>query len=331
MSDFREAIDAAKARLSIPALWARLDLPGTPKASCKSPFREDRRASFSVSKDGALFNDFATGEAGDAVDFLRLATGLSTEAAFQKFIEMAGGSVHEAKPLPKRPAAAPQARQKPTLPAFERGSAADFTRLAQLRNLSVEGLRLASARGLLWFAELRGFDAWIVTDGERVNAQARPMDGGTWEHLHGEPKAWTLPCSWAGWPIGSKEAQSFPKLALVEGGGDLLAAFHFIHCEDRERDFAPVAMLGASQRIHEDALPLFTGKRIRLFPHLDKAGQEAAERWTRQLESVGAEVDAFDFAGLHQTSGEPVGDLNDLARISADDFETELETWSVMP
>lgn len=179
MSDFRDAIEAAKARLSIPALWARLDLPGSPKASCKSPFREDRRASFSVSKDGALFNDFATGEAGDAVDFLRLATGLSPEAAFRKFIEMAGGSVHKANPLPKRPAAAPQARQKPTLPAFERGSAADFTRLAQLRNLSVEGLHLASARGLLWFAELRGFDAWIVCDGARVNAQARQMDGGT--------------------------------------------------------------------------------------------------------------------------------------------------------
>src|SRR5438128_2256347 len=70
-------IAEAKERLRIPDLWQRLDLPGQPKASCKSPFREDRRASFSVSRDGLLFNDFTTGEAGDAIVFLQLATGLS--------------------------------------------------------------------------------------------------------------------------------------------------------------------------------------------------------------------------------------------------------------
>lgn len=324
-------IAEAKQRLTIPALWVRLDLPGQPKASCKSPFREDRRASFSVSVDGMLFNDFATGEAGDGVDFLRLATGLSREGACRKFIELAGGGYHEAKPLPKRPAAASQARQKPLLPPFQRGTGADFVRLARLRNLSVEGLQLASARGLLWFGNRLGVDAWIVCDGARVNAQARRMDGGTWGHFDGNPKAWTFGGSWASWCIGAEEAKSFPKVALVEGGGDLLAACHFIHCESRERDVAPVAMLGASQRIHEDALPLFAGKRVRLFPHLDTAGQDAAERWTRQLESVGAEVDGFDFTGLHRTDGTPIGDLNDLASISADDFETERETWAVMP
>ncbi len=39
---------------------------------------------------------------------------------------------------------------------------------------------------------------------------------------------------------------------------------------------SPVAMLGASQRIHADALPMFTGKRVRIFGHDDDAGRA---RW----------------------------------------------------
>jgi hypothetical protein len=321
----------AKERLGIPDIWRRLDLPGQPAVSCRSPFREDRKPSFSVSKDGRLFNDFTSGTGGDAIDFLREATGLSREAACRKFIELAGGAVSSPLPVRTTSPASPQVRRKPFLPMMTHGTAADFERLARLRNLSFEGIQLASERGLLWFAELRSFDSWIVTDGERVNAQARRLDGGTWDHLPGNPKAWTLRGSWASWPIGAREAQPFEAAALVEGGGDLLAAFHFAFCEGRESEVAPVAMLGAAHRIHEDALPLLAGKRIRLFPHADSAGQEAAANWTRQLDAVGADVDAFDFAGLHRTDGAGVGDLNDLALISPDDFEAERETWRVMP
>jgi hypothetical protein len=320
-------IGEAKARLRIPELWQRFDLPGQPKRSCKSPFREDRRASFSVSQDGFLFNDFATGESGDAVDFLQLLTGLSRPAAYRKFIDLAAGEMAMTKSLP-RSTEVSRRRERPKFPEFEKGGAVDFKHLAGLRNLGIESLQLASERGLLWFAELRGFDAWIVSDSERVNAQARRMDGGIWEHLDGA-KGWTLRGSWASWPIGAKEAQPFKSLALCEGGPDLCAACHFIWCEKRERDVAPVALLGASQRIHEDALPLLAGKRIRIFPHLDNAGQQAAERWARQL--ADADVDALSFAGLHKTSGEPVNDLNDCTSVDPDDFEVSRELWGVMP
>jgi hypothetical protein len=299
--------------------------------SCKSPFREDRRASFSVSEDGLLFNDFTTGDGGDAIDFLRIACGLSPEAACKRFIDLAGGTALPPFPVKQTPPAPPQVRQRPSLPVMRSGTSAEFKGLARLRNLSTEGIQLASERGLLWFAELRGFDSWLVTDGERVNTQARRMDGGTWEHLPGNPKAWTLPGSRAAWPIGAREAQEFKAVALVEGGGDLLASCHFAFCEDREKDIAPVGILGAGNRIPVDALRLLAGKRVRLYPHLDSAGQEAAERWTRQLEAVGADVDEFAFAGLHRTDGANVGDLNDLAYICPDDFEAERETWGLMP
>jgi hypothetical protein len=318
-------IELAKARLTIPDLWQRLDLPGQPKTSCKSPFREEKHASFSVSTDGQLWNDFGTNEGGDAVDFLRLATGLSPEAAFKKFIELAGGGTHDAKPLPKRPAPAPrapQARQKPSFPDFERGTDAELHELAELRRVSFFGLYLARHVGLLRFATWKEQRAWIVTDDEGLNAQARRLDGEPWAHI--SAKAQTLPGSWASWPLGAKTCPAYPAFLLCEGGPDLLAALHFIHAARAEGKCFPLAMLGAGQRIHEEALPILAGKRVRIFPHTDTAGQEAAERWTRQLETVGAEVDAFSFAGLRKADGSPVGDLNDCTTIEpAQAFELE--------
>jgi hypothetical protein len=204
-----------------------------------------------------------------------------------------------------------------------------MARLAILRNLSFEGLQLSSERGLLWFATLKGFDAWIVTDSERVNAQARRMDGKPWRHIGA--KAWTLPGSWASWPVGIREARQFDCIALVEGGPDLLAAFHFIASEGREKDSAPVAMLGASQRVHEQALRFFAAKCVRIFGHDDDEGRRAVNVWAAQLESVGAELSAFDCGGLRKADGTPVKDLNDCTSIHADDFELERILWNVMP
>ena len=163
-----------------------------------------------------------------------------------------------------------------------------------------------------------------VLDSARVNAQARRMDGQEWQHIGA--KAWTLPGSWASWPIGITKAQPFPAISLCEGGPDFLAAHYLAlweqatHHTKRDAQCSPVAMLGASQRIHADALPLFAGKRVRIFGHDDEAGKAAVELWARQLAAVGAEVDAFKFAGLRQVNGEPVKDLNDSLLMEATSF-----------
>lgn len=90
-------------------------------------------------------------------------------------------------------------------------------------------------------------------------------------------------------------------------------------------------MLGASQRIHESALPHFTVKRVRIYPHLDDAGRKAAERWTAQLESVNAVVDCYDLSGIPTVSGGRVADLNVLSSLDADTFESDRELCSVLP
>lgn len=197
-------------------------------------------------------------------------------------------------------------------------SSAHFLTLATLRGISVEGVRLAYARGLLRFGIYRMRPAWFILDASQRVAQARRLDGQPWTK---DAKAWTLPGSQAAWPVGIGEAEKYPAIALCEGGPDLLAACAFLLAEGRDRDVAPVTMLGGCARIHADALPLFAGKRVRIFAHLDDTGDKAANRWAEQLTDAGATVDAFSLAGLGRTDGATVKDLCDLAAIRADDFE----------
>lgn len=104
-------LETAKEKLTIPALWKLLGLPGAPGRSCRSPFRKDRKPSFSVREDGRLFNDFGCPEhKGDAVDFLRIARGLSPADAAREFIRLAGCEAPPPMP-PARPALAPDARE----------------------------------------------------------------------------------------------------------------------------------------------------------------------------------------------------------------------------
>ena len=194
-----------------------------------------------------------------------------------------------------------------------------FSTLATLRGLSVEGVKLAAERGLLRFGMFRARLAWFVLDASQRVVQARRLDGQPWTE---QAKAWTLPGSQAAWPVGIGEARDFANVALCEGGPDLLAACAFMLAERCERDIAPVTMLGGCARIHADALPLFAGKRVRIFAHFDDTGDNAANRWAEQLTDAGATVDAFSLAGLRRADGEPIKDLCDLAAIHADDFES---------
>lgn len=319
----RSTLADAKARLNIHGLWQHFGFTGEPKASCRCPWREDHKPSFSVNAEGTLWNDFSTGEAGDAVDFYQRASGLSQKDACRKFMELAGGTCSPS-PRAARPCVTTQTKPKPVFPGFRCGTAEEIQHLASLRNIGREGLEWASERGLLVFATLKDLPAWIVTDGARVNAQARRMDGKPWEHI--QAKAWTLPGSWASWPIGITEAQEFRAIALVEGGPDLLAGHYLAlweqasHHAKRDVQCVPVAMLGAGQKIHADALPMFHGKHVRIFGHDDDAGRGAVERWAAQLVKVGVTVDAFSFAGLQQVGGEPVKDLNDALLMDVGSF-----------
>lgn len=313
-------LEEAKERVNIPNLWDRFNLPGKPSKSCRCPWREDRKPSFSVSDDGKLFNDFATGEGGDAVDFLGKVARVATTDACRMFLAFAGSAPFPT-PAPRR---AKDPKPKPIFPPLELGTDSDIGALSELRRIRPAGLKWAVERGVLRFCTSEKYQvrAYVVTDSEGVSAQARRLDGIGWEHLEGA-KAWTLPGSWASWPIGIREAEPFPGIALCEGGPDFLAG-HYAALRQRLFNgtmFAPVAMLGATLRIHESALELFRGKRVRIFAHDDDAGRQAAKVWAGQLASVGLTPDAYDFFGLVRDDGKPAKDLNDSLRLNPAGFE----------
>lgn len=216
-----------------------------------------------------------------------------------------------------------RARKRSGWPTFEKPSRGEIRQIAELRGLSPESIGLAATRGLLWACDSREGRAWTVADSSRRNAQARRLDGRPWEKIGA--KAWTMPGSEASWPIGLREASSFQSIALCEGGPDMLAALHLAWVAGAEDRVAPVAQLGAANRIPAGALPMFVGRRVRIFGHRDTAGQAAAEGWAGQLAGAGCEVDGFSFVGLFKSDGDPVTDLNDFAHLAPDQLESEWE------
>ncbi|HPA19240.1 MAG TPA: hypothetical protein PLU30_15950 [Verrucomicrobiae bacterium] len=120
-------IEIAKDKMRIPQLWEMLGLSGKPGNPCHSPFRKDRNPSFSVYDDGRRFNDFGNPEhRGDAVDFLRIARGLSPADAVKEFIRLVGCESSPQMPA-ARPTLAPGARdvgrEAPTPPPRPMSSA----------------------------------------------------------------------------------------------------------------------------------------------------------------------------------------------------------------
>lgn len=118
----------------------------------------------------------------------------------------------------------------------------------------------------------------------------------------------------------------------MEGAPDFVAMFNFLLAEGKEEAVAPLAMLGAAnEKIEPDAIALLRGRHVRLFPHLDGAGQRAARAWARQLVQGGCQVDAFDVSGCIRADGESGKDLADICRIDADCFERERKFRVLLP
>jgi hypothetical protein len=325
-------LERAFERIAIPYLWQSFGLSGSPGASCRSPFRDDRHPSFSVYADGQRWYDFATGEGGDAADFVAKALNLSREDGCRKLIELAGtgsSSVAPANLKPRPTVTTPKldpltdkekAIKRRSWPAFEPPSASEIAMMASQRGLSREGVEIAAARGLLFCATWAGRRAWVVTDSTHYNAQARRMDGEIWQGIG--KKAQTLPGSCAHWPVGIKEAAAYPAIGICEGGPDLLAAFHLAWCADVLGSLGVVAMFGARNHILDDALPYFAGKRVRIFAHDDKDGYDGARRWVKQLRAAGATADGYRFRGFRRSDGNKVKDLNDFVRLDYDQWES---------
>lgn len=271
-----------------------------------------------------LWYDFGESGGGNMLDLWMKARGMSLGSACEdalNWLQVPESERNEnrqlpaVKRLPERRAPSElwvnlQKRMRP-------GTFSELRALAEHRKIpAIVGLELATEAGQLWFADIHdyGFDypAWLLTDGSRRNAQARKLDGSLWEIAKdAKPcKAKTISGCEAKWPVGITEVGDRPHIFLVEGGPDLLAAWHMIWAANLLRDARPVALFGVSNSIHEEALPLFKGKHVRIHPHNEpsQAGLKGAIQWRRQLKEAGAaSVNFYEFTPYG------VKDLNDFA------------------
>ena len=260
--------------------------------TARCPAHDDHTPSLSVSvgRDGrVLLKCFS----GCPVESITAAMGLKMSDLFSD------------DPSPPRPVHT-TATKPLVLPELSAGDPIDWWRLATLRGIDPDGVRLAVERGLVHFATIYDRDCWVVTDSRRIAAQARRMDGQPWGDGR---KAHTLKGSVGNWPVGLPEAEPFCTILLVEGGPDLLAACHYIVREHQSNYTAPIAMLGSSMNIPPEALPMFKNTWTRIFPHADKAGRQAGVRWARALAPYVGTVDLYDLTD----AGDGINDLNDLA------------------
>jgi len=196
----------------------------------------------------------------------------------------------------------------------------EMATVADLRNVGLGTIKLAVMRGWLSVGQAYGHQCWFIHDRDKLNVQARRIDGGK----IGDLKAKSLPNARATVPIGIEQVTGFDLVALVEGGPDMLGVLQYVIAEGRTDDVTPVAFLGAGHRFCEIGLTALKGKHVRIFPHhgdANDAGGKAGRRWHQQLTAAGISADIFDLSGLTMTNGNPVGDVNDLTSIEYDSFE----------
>jgi hypothetical protein len=87
----REAIDAAKAKVSVFAAWRALGLPGDPRPSRRSPLCEDWHLSFPGFQYLRSLREHAAAEFGDAPTCVRQALASGRVEVFRWVLELSDG------------------------------------------------------------------------------------------------------------------------------------------------------------------------------------------------------------------------------------------------
>ena len=302
----------------LPVLMQRVGLGRYAKSSCPSPFRADQNASWGIfERNGRWwFKDFGTGECGDEIVLLARLYQKDQHRDFIKLLDIYAGlvdrTVNQPEPARIKPVTS---NTKPDANFLRAGSSEQIEKLAALRKISAEGLRYASDRGVLRFGDWQGREVFAATDQSGYLTELRRMDGQWFEGWgsSGQHKSHTLKHSRKNWCLGILEAAECVGVALVEGLPDFLAMHQFVVEEGMVGKTAPVAMLTSSCELAAEALPHFAGKSVRIFPHSDQPGIDAAERWQKQLiRAQAVKVDFFNFRAIEIAAGTELKDLCDF-------------------
>lgn len=191
--------------------------------------------------------------------------------------------------------------------------------------MSVESAALIAGHRHLWRCRWRGEECLAIRKG--TFAQVRRMDGQPFTRQDGNTvKALNLAGSEGAFlNPGGMGAPEVPVI-LTEGAISILEAAEAILRADSTagplHSVAVLAAVSASSRFTAGHLAKLAGRRVRIIPDNDPAGQEAAANWTATLRTAGCTVDAIRL---------PAGskDLGDALRAipATDSFWQQLLTF----
>jgi hypothetical protein len=311
----KKKCQSLKSKCPMPMLLAKLGLAAYAKRSCPSPLRPDHNPSWGIiqREGGWYFKDHGNDDSGDEVTFIARLKGWDEQRDFKRIVDFYGETANKTGPAEQLTVACPQPpASPPDLTGYSAGTEEQLLKLSSLRSISVEALQLASERGFLIFGRCFNCEVFGLKDSSGALAEVRRLDGRQFPAFGSLPehKSHTLKGSTKSWPLGLLESTTAPSIVLVEGLPDFLAAFDFMLREQKIDEVAPVSMLSATVSIEDTALAHFHNKRVRMFPHNDSAGINAAANWTQQLTGIASAIDYFNFSGFPG--------INDLADLNAE-------------
>jgi hypothetical protein len=303
----------------LPILLEQLGMGAYAKASCKSPFRSDENPSWGIfNKCGNwFFKDHSTGEGGDEICFLAKHFKLDLKHQFSKIVTIYESIATSLAGLPCTKKEQPLHTDKPNRDAFFPGNSDQLKRLANLRGYDESVLRYLTNRELLIFGRYANTDVYGITDSSGRIIELRRLDGKLFPSFGSLPerKSHSVRHSQKAWPLGITEVdEACSMILLCEGVPDFIASWQIVIKEESLGRVVPVTVLGASNKISAEALPLFKNKTVRIVPHQDQAGIHAAQRWSEQLTNAG--VHKVDFVNLGVFKTKQTSQIQDL-----DDFK----------
>jgi len=319
----------------------------TPSFTMGGRFR-DRYMCFGCGEKGDFFDYWGKRRSLDHVEAVKELAGLAGVSVGEIHYERPKAGVQRTPE--KRLDAGDGEHKKPSLPSLYKLNRASCEMIASTRGLDFEAVWMAARvyrrlayspwplyqrrRSGRWLPKcaahgyncelneehcepLASHPSWAAVDGTLNVAEFRRLDNQRYERMDG-----TLIKTWStagkSWPLGAADIGDKKRVLLVEGGPDMLAAYHFLSMWRMLDKVAVVCMLGAGNRIREDALPFFAGCRVRIMIDADKpkdspekhkrklVGAEAGRRWSAQLTEAGAAVEVFYVGDIY--------DPDDVAR-----------------
>ena len=338
-------IATAKLRVGVHEIGAILFPDWRPGRKCRCPWRDDRNASFSVSDDGRLFNDFAVGEGGDVVAFVARALNLNPSEAGREFLRLAGDDHPSTELLaPRRddpPRWTPQPPPKKVYETWSEGvghlssNIVAMANLAAWRGWPVEVIRNLAESGKLGLPRARGSRAigWVVEAPSGLaigfHARLKPRSGErpSWvfqpnrsEHEHGIPAM----------PFVLGKLHSSNLIVVIEGQWDAvsfgIAAGWFPSWPDNRAVIGVRGAQGVTPLLRYFRCCWPSNATVVLIPDNDEAGKT----WTSSKEGKPSFAERLaEWGSRVVITSPPMGakDLNDALRDNPEYTKTEVRDF----